>query len=76
MQFHEIIRLEDPDKIFAEGGAAEAMTEAKKAGKVRYIGFTGHKDPFANDGDCQYTQFQIRRRAAAAQRNGRAFSLV
>ena len=45
MQFHEIIRFEDPDKIFAEGGAFEAMTEAKKAGKVRYIGFTGHKNP-------------------------------
>src|SRR5438477_7967761 len=45
MQFHEIIRMEDPDRIFAEGGALEAMLEAKKAGKVRYIGFTGHKDP-------------------------------
>jgi len=45
MQFHEIIRFEDPDKIFAEGGAAEAMLEAKKAGKIRYIGFTGHKNP-------------------------------
>ncbi len=48
MQFHEIIRLEDPDKIFAEGGAAEAMMDAKKAGKIRYIGFTGHKDPFVH----------------------------
>ncbi len=45
MQFHEIIRFEDPDRIFATGGAFEAMTEAKKAGKVRYIGFTGHKNP-------------------------------
>ena len=45
MQFHEIIRFEDPDKIFADGGAFEAMTEAKKAGKIRYIGFTGHKNP-------------------------------
>jgi aryl-alcohol dehydrogenase-like predicted oxidoreductase len=45
MQFHEIIRMEDPDRIFADGGAIEAMQEAKKAGKVRYIGFTGHKDP-------------------------------
>ncbi len=45
MQFHEIIRFEDPDKIFAEGGAMEAMLEAKKAGKIRYIGFTGHKNP-------------------------------
>ncbi len=48
MQFHEIIRLEDPDKIFAEGGAFEAMMDAKKAGKVRYIGFTGHKDPYVH----------------------------
>jgi aryl-alcohol dehydrogenase-like predicted oxidoreductase len=45
MQFHEIIRFEDPDKIFAPGGAAEAMMDAKKAGKVRYVGFTGHKNP-------------------------------
>jgi aryl-alcohol dehydrogenase-like predicted oxidoreductase len=48
MQFHEIIRLEDPDRIFAEGGAMEAMMEAKKAGKLRYIGFTGHKDPLVH----------------------------
>ncbi len=48
MQFHEIIRLEDPDRIFADGGAFDAMIEAKKAGKVRYIGFTGHKDPFVH----------------------------
>ena len=45
MQFHEIIRMEDPDRIFAQGGAIEAMQEAKQAGKVRFIGFTGHKDP-------------------------------
>jgi len=45
MQFHEIIRMEDPDKIFAPGAALEAMEEAKKAGKVRFVGFTGHKDP-------------------------------
>ena len=45
MQFHEVVRPGDPDKIFAPGGSAEAMLEAKKAGKVRYIGFTGHKDP-------------------------------
>jgi predicted aldo/keto reductase-like oxidoreductase len=45
MQFHEVIRLEDPDRIFAEGGALEGMLDAKRAGKVRFIGFTGHKDP-------------------------------
>jgi predicted aldo/keto reductase-like oxidoreductase len=45
IQHHEVIRFDDPDRIFAEGGAQEAVLEAKKAGKVRYIGFTGHKDP-------------------------------
>jgi aryl-alcohol dehydrogenase-like predicted oxidoreductase len=45
MQHHEVIRFEDVDRIFAEGGGNEAMIEAKKAGKIRYIGFTGHKDP-------------------------------
>ena len=45
VQHHEIIRFDDPDRIFAEGGAMEAVVEAKKAGKIRYIGFTGHKDP-------------------------------
>lgn len=48
MQFHEIIRLEDPDRIFANGGAYEAVAEAKKSGKIRYIGFTGHKDPIVH----------------------------
>ena len=48
MQHHEIIRLEDPDRVFAEGGANEALLEAKKAGKIRYIGFTGHKDPYVH----------------------------
>jgi aryl-alcohol dehydrogenase-like predicted oxidoreductase len=45
MQFHENIRMEDPDRFFAPNGALEALLEAKKAGKIRYIGFTGHKDP-------------------------------
>jgi aryl-alcohol dehydrogenase-like predicted oxidoreductase len=45
IQYHENIRMEDPDRFFAAGGALEAVLEAKKAGKVRYIGFTGHKDP-------------------------------
>jgi len=45
IQFHENIRMEDPDRFFAPGGALEAVLAAKKAGKVRYIGFTGHKDP-------------------------------
>jgi aryl-alcohol dehydrogenase-like predicted oxidoreductase len=45
VQFHEIVRFDDPDRIFAEEGAIHAALEAKEAGKIRYIGFTGHKDP-------------------------------
>ena len=45
LQFHEVIRDTDPDRIFAEGGGMEAVREAQKAGKVRFIGFTGHKSP-------------------------------
>ena len=45
MQYHENIRMEDPDRFFASNGPLEALMEAKKAGKIRYIGFTGHKDP-------------------------------
>jgi len=45
LQFHEVIRMTDPERIFAAGGGMEAALEAKKAGKVRYIGFTGHKNP-------------------------------
>jgi len=48
VQFHEIIRLEDPDRIFAPGGALEAALAARQAGKIRYIGFTGHKDPIVH----------------------------
>lgn len=48
MQFHENIRMEDPDRFFAPGGAVEAVMDAKKAGKIRYIGFTGHKDPLVH----------------------------
>jgi predicted aldo/keto reductase-like oxidoreductase len=48
MQHHEVIRLEDPDRIFAAGGAQEAMLAAREAGKIRFIGFTGHKDPFVH----------------------------
>lgn len=45
VQLHEIIRPEDPDRIFAPDGAIEALVAARQAGKLRYIGFTGHKDP-------------------------------
>lgn len=44
-QIHEVIYEDDPDRHFAPGGAVEALLEAKKQGKVRFIGFTGHKDP-------------------------------
>ena len=43
LQFHEVIREDDPDRIFGSSGAVEAFREAQQAGKVRYIGFTGHK---------------------------------
>lgn len=45
VQYHEIIRYEDPHRVFDEQGAHGAFLEAKEAGKLRYIGFTGHKDP-------------------------------
>jgi aryl-alcohol dehydrogenase-like predicted oxidoreductase len=45
LQFHEVIRDTDPDRIFASGGGIEAALEAKKQGKIGYIGFTGHKSP-------------------------------
>ncbi len=45
MQIHEIIRASDPERCFAEGGAVEALVEARRAGKIRYVGFTGHKSP-------------------------------
>jgi len=48
MQHHEVIRLEDPDRIFSPDGAMKAFLDAKQAGKIRYIGFTGHKDPMVH----------------------------
>jgi uncharacterized protein len=45
LQFHEVIRDTDPARIFSTGGGMEAVLAAKKQGKVRYIGFTGHKSP-------------------------------
>jgi len=44
-QIHEVIYDNDPELIFRPGGAAEALTQAKQDGKVRFVGFTGHKDP-------------------------------
>src|SRR5712691_11181604 len=45
VQHHEVLRFEDPHRIFDEEGAQTALLEARQAGKLRYIGFTGHKDP-------------------------------
>jgi aryl-alcohol dehydrogenase-like predicted oxidoreductase len=45
VQHHEIIRFEDPHRIFHDDGANAALVEAREAGKIRCIGFTGHKDP-------------------------------
>jgi aryl-alcohol dehydrogenase-like predicted oxidoreductase len=45
VQVHEVIRMSDPERVFGPGGAIEALVAAKKAGKLRFIGFTGHKDP-------------------------------
>lgn len=44
-QIHEVTFADDPERIYAPGGAAEAMLKAKEEGKVRFIGFTGHKSP-------------------------------
>ncbi|HTA40927.1 MAG TPA: aldo/keto reductase [Bryobacteraceae bacterium] len=45
VQHHEVLRFEDPNRIFAEDGANAALIEAREQGKLKYIGFTGHKDP-------------------------------
>lgn len=45
MQIHEVIRPTDPERCFAAGGAVEALVAARQAGKIRFIGFTGHKSP-------------------------------
>jgi aryl-alcohol dehydrogenase-like predicted oxidoreductase len=44
-QIHECVYYNDPDRHFAKGGVVEALEKAKRQGKVRYVGFTGHKDP-------------------------------
>ncbi len=48
VQYHEVLRFEDPHRIFDEEGAHRAVLEAQQAGKLRYIGFTGHKDPYVH----------------------------
>src|SRR6266436_6661166 len=73
VQIHEVIRDDDPERCFAPGGTIEALLEARKAGKLRFIGFTGHKDPRihrhmletarANGFPCDHLQAHDRRRA-------------
>jgi predicted aldo/keto reductase-like oxidoreductase len=45
VQHHEVLRFEDPDRVFDDDGANQALLDAREAGKLRFIGFTGHKDP-------------------------------
>src|SRR6476660_3223117 len=65
VQHHEVIRFEDPHRIFDEEGANAALVAARQAGKLRYIGFTGHKDPQIH----RYT-------LAIAQQHGFTFDTV
>ena len=46
LQIHEVIRMDDAERVFAPGGAMETIEKAREAGKLRYIGFTGHKSPY------------------------------
>jgi predicted aldo/keto reductase-like oxidoreductase len=48
MQFHEVMSADDAERIFAPSGGMEAMVAARQAGKVRFIGFTGHRSPAAH----------------------------
>ncbi len=64
-QFHENIRGDDADRIFAPGGAIEAALEARQAGKIRHVGFTGHKNP-----DYHVHMFEV------AEQNGFTFDTV
>lgn len=65
LQVHEVIRLDDPDRSFAAGGAIEALVAARQAGKTRFVGFTGHKDPIVHN-----------RMLDAAQQHGLRFDAV
>jgi uncharacterized protein len=67
LQIHEVIRMTDPEIIFSPGGSMQALLAAKKAGKIRYIGFTGHKSPdihlkmlqIARDNDFKFDTLQM-----------------
>jgi aryl-alcohol dehydrogenase-like predicted oxidoreductase len=65
VQIHEVIRETDPDRVFGPGGAIEGLVRAREAGKLRFIGFTGHKSPAIH-----------RRMLATAAANGFRFDTV
>lgn len=65
VQIHEVIHENDPERCFAPGGAVEALVQARQAGKLRFIGFTGHKHP-----DIHLAMLD------AAEKNGFAFDAV
>ena len=69
-QFHEIVYDNDPDWIFAEDGAIHTGLKALKEGKVRYLGFTGHKDPHDPPQDARQA-LRVGDRADAPERDGR-----
>ena len=74
LQFHEVIREPDAARIFGEGGSMEAALAAKKQGKIRYIGFTGHKESGYSSKDVGHSfrsSIHLRLRPDAAQRDGR-----
>ena len=69
-QFHEIVYDNDPDWIFAADGAIQTGLKAVKEGKVRYLGFTGHKDPIIHLKMLEHA-LRVGQRPDAAQRHGR-----
>src|SRR5205085_7087493 len=77
VQHHEILRFEDPHRIFHEDGANAALVAARDAGKLRYIGFTGHKDPRMHLYMLEVAEqngFPFRHGADASERDGCALS--
>jgi len=73
IQFHDVARMDDPEKIFAPSSALEAIIKARTTGKVRYIGFTGHKSPPSSSAHAQYRvpkQIHVRYGANAVERYG------
>ena len=71
VQHHEVIRFDDPHRVFDEEGSNAALIEARQAGKLRYIGFTGHKDPQIHLHMLEVaSEHHLRYRADAAERDG------